>query len=77
MNQEQTIQIAETADGNVETIIVKMDPEKVGEAESRHIVKMKGTAKNIAKVDAVPKEVADNTMEVENGYFERFLVKCK
>ncbi len=29
------------------------------------------------KIDAVSKEVAENTMEIENGYFERFLIKRK
>lgn len=79
---EQTIQIAEA---NVETIIVKMEQapssetvETVEQAQVEHIkhlqpVKSKSGAK--LENDIVPTDVMENTMEVENGYFERFLVK--
>ena len=80
---EQTIQIAEA---NVETIIVKMegDPssetvETVEQAEVEHIKKLQpvNRTKNEIKEDIVPQEVLESTMQVENGYFERFIVKRK
>ena len=80
---EQTIQIAEA---NVETIIVKMegDPssetvETVEQAEVEHIKKLQpvNRTKNEIKEDIVPQEVLESTMHVENGYFERFIVKRK
>merc|ERR1711997_256020 len=76
-----TIQIAEA---NVETIIVKMegDPssetvETVEQAEVEHIKKLQpvNRTKNEIKEDIVPQEVLESTMQVENGYFERFIVK--
>jgi len=80
---EQTIQIAEA---NVETIIVKMegDPssetvETVEQAEVENVVKnlklQPVRAKSDVKDDMVPQEVLESTMEVENGYFERFISK--
>ena len=82
---EQTIQIAEA---NVETIIVKMegDPssetvETVEQAEVENVVKnlklQPVRAKSDVKDDMVPQEVLESTMEVENGYFERFISKRK
>lgn len=79
---EQTIQIAEA---NVETIIVKMEQapsseavETVEQAQVEHIKHLQPVkSKSGAKIenDIVPTDVMENTMEVENGYFERFLVK--
>merc|ERR1739848_932089 len=78
---EQTIQIAEA---NVETIIVKMEggveqvtqEETVEPSEVEHIKNLQPVrAKKEIKDDIVPQEVLESTMEVENGYFERFIVK--
>ena len=70
----------------METIIVKMegDPssetvETVEQAEVEHIKKLQpvNRTKNEIKEDIVPQEVLESTMQVENGYFERFIVKRK
>ena len=81
---EQTIQIAEA---NVETIIVKMEEDPTSETtetveqspveqiKKLQPIRSKAEIKAGTEADMVPQEVMENTMEVENGYFERFLVK--
>lgn len=81
---EQTIQIAEA---NVDTIIVKMEEapsseviETVEQAQVEHLKSLKpikGKRDVKGEVDIVPQDVMENTMEVENGYFDRFLVRRK
>ena len=75
----QTIQLD---DGNVETIIVKVENdgtqnEEGDPSETTQIIKVAQIPKKDLKADptSVPEEVLENTMQVENGYFERFLVK--
>jgi hypothetical protein len=81
---EQTIQIAEA---NIETIIVKMEQdhasavsettEVVTNHENKAKVIKRTNIKAPSEPDVVPQEVMESTMEVENGYFERFLNKCE
>merc|ERR1712141_756047 len=79
---EQTIELE---DGNVETIIVKVENDKMetddtGASETTQIIKVAHPhplTKKEKQGDplTVPQDVLENTMQVENGYFERFLVK--
>lgn len=75
-------QTIELDDGNVETIIVKVENdgtqnEEGDPSETTQIIKVAQIPKKDLKADptSVPEEVLENTMQVENGYFERFLVK--
>lgn len=77
---EQTI---EMEDGNVETIIVKVENDGTMNEDgdviegATQVIKVSQVGKKDIKSDPtnVPEEVLENTMQVENGYFERFLVK--
>jgi len=79
---EQTIELE---DGNVETIIVKVENDKMEtddteSSETTQIIKVAHPhplTKKEKQGDplTVPQDVLENTMQVENGYFERFLVK--
>ncbi len=87
---EQTIQIAEA---NVETIIVKMEADDVRSVEASvehqheqvqqaadHLKKLQPIkAKSDIKghTQVVPQAVLENTIEVENGYFDQFMPKAK
>ena len=52
--------------------------ETVEPSEVEHIKNLQPVrAKKEVKDDIVPQEVLESTMEVENGYFERFIVKRK
>lgn len=77
--EEQTIQIS---DANVETIIVKMETDHATQEievtpDGERIIRARPIKKDARDAPTeVPQEVLESTMEVENGYFERFLVKC-
>jgi len=79
-DEEQTIQIS---DANVETIIVKMETDHSTQeiemtSDGERIIRARPIKKDPkAASTEVPQEVLESTMEVENGYFERFLVKRK
>ena len=60
-----------------------METDDTGASETTQIIKVAHPHPLITKKEkqgdplTVPQDVLENTMQVENGYFERFLVKRK